>query len=79
MSAIFGLTFDIGRMTEVLTPDIYRAHCPYFSIPRHYRYDLYLIYFNRQVMREGSAGKKVTVALQSFCPRGQLLLYTCLI
>ncbi len=26
MSAIFGLTFDIGRMTEVLTPDIYRAH-----------------------------------------------------
>ncbi len=27
MSAIFGFTFDIGRMTEVLTPDIYRAHC----------------------------------------------------
>ncbi len=26
MSAIFGFTFDIGRMTEVLTPDIYRAH-----------------------------------------------------
>ncbi len=26
MSAIFGLTFHIGRMTEVLTPDIYRAH-----------------------------------------------------
>ncbi len=23
MSAIFGYTFDIGRMTEVLTPDIY--------------------------------------------------------
>ena len=23
MSAIFGFTFDIGRMTEVLTPDIY--------------------------------------------------------
>ena len=23
MSAIFGLTFHIGRMTEVLTPDIY--------------------------------------------------------
>ncbi len=28
MSAIFGFTFHIGRMTEVLTPDIYRAHCP---------------------------------------------------
>ena len=28
MSAIFGFTFDIGRMTEVLTPDIYRAHWP---------------------------------------------------
>ncbi len=27
MSAIFGFTFHIGRMTEVLTPDIYRAHC----------------------------------------------------
>ena len=27
MSAIFGFTFQIGRMTEVLTPDIYRAHC----------------------------------------------------
>ncbi len=26
MSAIFGFTFDVGRMTEVLTPDIYRAH-----------------------------------------------------
>ncbi len=26
MSAIFGFTFHIGRMTEVLTPDIYRAH-----------------------------------------------------
>ncbi len=26
MSAIFGFTFDMGRMTEVLTPDIYRAH-----------------------------------------------------
>ncbi len=26
MSAIFGFTFYIGRMTEVLTPDIYRAH-----------------------------------------------------
>ena len=26
MSAIFGLTFHIGRMTEVLTPDVYRAH-----------------------------------------------------
>ena len=24
MSAIFGFTFHIGRMTEVLTPDIYR-------------------------------------------------------
>ena len=23
MSAIFGFTFHIGRMTEVLTPDIY--------------------------------------------------------
>ena len=28
MSAIFGFTFHIGQMTEVLTPDIYRAHCP---------------------------------------------------
>ena len=27
MSAIFGFTFHIGRMTEVLTPDIYGAHC----------------------------------------------------
>ncbi len=27
MSAIFGFIFHIGRMTEVLTPDIYRAHC----------------------------------------------------
>ena len=27
MSAIFGFTFHIGRITEVLTPDIYRAHC----------------------------------------------------
>ena len=27
MSAIFGFTFHIGRMTEVLTPDLYRAHC----------------------------------------------------
>ncbi len=27
MSAIFGFTFYMGRMTEVLTPDIYRAHC----------------------------------------------------
>ena len=27
MSAIFGFTFNMGRMTEVLTPDIYRAHC----------------------------------------------------
>ncbi len=27
MSANFGFTFHIGRMTEVLTPDIYRAHC----------------------------------------------------
>jgi hypothetical protein len=26
MSAIFGFTFHMGRMTEVLTPDIYRAH-----------------------------------------------------
>ena len=26
MSAIFGFTFHIGRTTEVLTPDIYRAH-----------------------------------------------------
>ena len=26
MSAIFGFTFHIDRMTEVLTPDIYRAH-----------------------------------------------------
>ncbi len=26
MSAIFAFTFDISRMTEVLTPDIYRAH-----------------------------------------------------
>ena len=26
MSAIFGFTFHIGRMTKVLTPDIYRAH-----------------------------------------------------
>ena len=33
MSAIFGFTFDIGRMTEVLTPDIYRAHCAYFTSP----------------------------------------------
>ena len=29
MSAIFGFTFHIGRMTEVLTPDIYRAHWVY--------------------------------------------------
>ena len=28
MSAIFGFTFHMGRMTEVLTPDIYRAHWP---------------------------------------------------
>ena len=31
MSAIFGFTFHIGRMTEVLTPDIYRAHCLWFA------------------------------------------------
>ena len=28
MSAIFGFTFHMGRMTEVLTPYIYRAHWP---------------------------------------------------
>ncbi len=28
MSTIFGFTFHMGRMTEVLTPDIYRAHYP---------------------------------------------------
>ena len=28
MSAIFGFTSHMGRMTEVLTPDIYRAHWP---------------------------------------------------
>ena len=27
ISAIFGFTFLLGRMTEVLTPDIYGAHC----------------------------------------------------
>ena len=27
-SAIFGFTFLLGRMTEVLTPDIYGAHWP---------------------------------------------------
>ena len=26
ISAIFGFTFLLGRMTEVLTPDIYGAH-----------------------------------------------------
>ncbi len=33
MSAIFGFTFHIGRMTEVLTPDIYRAHCTVPNLP----------------------------------------------
>ena len=36
MSAIFGFTFHIGRMTEVLTPDIYRAHCTNVTV-RHQR------------------------------------------
>ena len=34
MSAIFGFTFHIGRMTEVLTPDIYiyRAHWVWVAV-----------------------------------------------
>ena len=36
MSAIFGFTFHIGRTTEVLTPDIYRAH--WEACTRHIRY-----------------------------------------
>ena len=36
MSAIFGFTFHIGRMTEVLTPDIYIYH-EYRQFSREYR------------------------------------------
>ncbi len=34
MSAIFGFTFHIGRMTEVLTPDIYIELTGFFKFSR---------------------------------------------
>ena len=34
MSAIFGFAFHTGRMIEVLTPDIYRAHWPGYVLLR---------------------------------------------
>ena len=47
ISAIFGLPLLLGRMTEVLTPDIYGAHCPGLANHVTRRIDKYGIIYDK--------------------------------